>query len=75
MTKKDIANYPEKLEQSEFYTSLVFIIKKYFDRTLSIEYANNLITFHLIDKFGNYINFAEMSDGEQSLLSMIFIIY
>ena len=75
MTKKDIANYPEKLEQSEFYTSLTFIIKKYFDRTLMIEYANNLITFHLIDKFGTYIDFAEMSDGEQSLLSMIFIIY
>lgn len=75
MTKKDIANYPEKLEQSEFYTSLVFIIKKYFNRTLSVGYTDNLLTFHLIDSFGNYAAFSELSDWEQSLLSMIFTIY
>lgn len=75
MSKKDIANYPEKLEQSEFYTSLVFIIKKYFNKTLHIEYANDLIVFTLIDQFGQHITFAELSDGEQSLLSMVFIMY
>jgi len=40
MNKKDIARYPEKLLGSEFYISLVSIIKKYFDRTLHIEYSN-----------------------------------
>ncbi len=75
MTKKDIANYREKLEQSEFYTSLMFIIKKYFNRTLRVEYANDLLTFILVDQFGQYAAFAELSDGEQSLLSMIFIMY
>jgi len=75
MSKKDIANYPEKLKQSEFYTSLVFIIKKYFNKTLSIKYVNDLITFVLVDQFGQYITFAELSDGEQSLLSMIFTMY
>jgi len=75
MTKEDIANYPKKFEQSEFYTSLVFIIKKYFDRTLTVEYIDQLLTFKLIDNLDNYISFAELSDGEQSLLSMIFIMY
>lgn len=75
MSKKDIANYPEKLQQSEFYTSLVFIIKKYFNRTLTIQYANGLLTFVLMNQFGQYITFAELSDGEQSLLSMIFTMY
>jgi len=40
MTKKQIANFPERLEASEFYTSLVFIIKKYFNKTLTVEYHN-----------------------------------
>ena len=75
MTKKNIANYPEKLKQSEFYTSLVFIIKKYFNKILSIGYSNGLLTFYLVDVFGNYISFSELSDGEQSLLSMIFTMY
>ncbi len=75
MSKKDIANYPEKLKQSEFYTSLVFIIKKYFGRTLTIKYANGFLTFVLVDQFGQYTSFAELSDGEQSLLSMIFTMY
>ena len=70
-----MANYPEKLQQSEFYTSLVFIIKKYFNRTLTIQYANGLLTFVLMNQFGQYITFAELSDGEQSLLSMIFTMY
>lgn len=75
MTKKDIANYPERLEASEFYTSLVFIIKKYFNRTLTVEYVDNLLKFSLIDSFGNYLPLSELSDGEQSFLSMIFTIY
>lgn len=75
MTKKEIANYPEKLQESEFFTSLVFIIKKYFNKTLTVEYCNNLLEFYLVDTFGNYLPFSELSDGEQSFLSMIFTIY
>ncbi len=75
MTKKEIANFPERLEASEFYTSLVFIIKKYFNKTLTVEYRDGLLEFYLIDTFGNYIPFSELSDGEQSFLSMIFTMY
>lgn len=75
MNTKDIANYREKLEASEFYTSLKFIIKKYFDKVLSVEYVNGMLEIYLIDTFGKYISFGELSDGEQSLLSMIFTMY
>jgi len=68
-------NYKEILEQAELYKSLVFIVKKYFDRTLTVEYADNLLTFTLVDTFGQSSTFAELSDGEQSLLSMIFTMY
>jgi predicted ATP-dependent endonuclease of OLD family len=75
MNKKDIASCSEKLHQSEFYTSLASIIKKYFNKTLTIEYVNGLLNFMLIDQFGQSLTFAQMSDGEQSLLSMIFTMY
>lgn len=75
MSKKNIANYPEKLQQSEFYISLSFVIKKYFDLTLHVEYANNLLTFWLIDQHGRYLHFGDLSDGQQSLLSIIFTMY
>jgi len=75
MTKKDITDYPQKLDQSAFYTSLVFIIKKYFNKTLTVEYTYNLLHFLLIDEFGQSITFAELSDGEQSLLAVVFALY
>lgn len=75
MTKKDIANYPERLENSEFFRSLSFIIKKYLHKTLVVEYRNDLLEFYLVDEFGAYLSFSELSDGEQSLLSMIFTMY
>jgi len=75
MSPEDIASYPQKLQQSEFYISLLSAIKKYFNRTLHIEYANGLLTFILIDQFGQNNTFAELSDGEQSLLSMLFTMY
>lgn len=74
-SKIDVVNYSEKLKQSEFYTSLVFIIKKYFNKDLTIEYADGLLSFILTDEFGQRINFAGLSDGEQSLLSMVFTMY
>lgn len=75
MSKKDIANYPQKLESSEFFVSLSFVINKYFNRLLQVEYTDGLLVFWLVDAFGNYGTFADLSDGEQSLLSMIFTIY
>jgi len=75
MTKKEIANYPQRLKESEFFTSLVFIIKKYFNKTLTVEYRDNHLEFYLVDVFGNYIPFSQLSDGEQSFLSMVFIMY
>lgn len=75
MSEEDVAQYPQKLEQSEFYTSLVGAIKKYFNKTLYIEYANQMLTFILIDQFGQRITFADLSDGEQYLISMIFTMY
>ncbi|MFA7298277.1 MAG: AAA family ATPase [Candidatus Absconditabacterales bacterium] len=75
MNPDDIQNYPKKLKQSEFYISLALVIKKYFNKTLTVEYINGLLNFMLIDQFGQNISFTEMSDGEQSLLSMIFTMY
>ncbi len=73
--KNMIGDYSQKLNQSEFYISLVSVIKKYFNRTLHIEYADSCITFVLIDQFGQRTNFDALSDWEQSLLSMIFSMY
>jgi hypothetical protein len=75
MTKKDIANYSQRLKESDFFTSLIFIIKKYFDKTLTVEYVDGLMEFYLIDRFGNYIPFSQLSDGEQSFLSIVFSMY
>jgi len=33
------------------------------------------LEFYLIDVFGNYLLFSDLSDGEQSFLSMIFTMY
>ncbi len=75
MTDADIADYPKKLEESSFYASLSSVIKKYFNKTLHIDYADGLLIFDLIDQFNFHQTFAELSDGEQSLLSMIFTMY
>ncbi|MEI6672558.1 MAG: hypothetical protein WCL02_04340 [bacterium] len=75
MSEKDIENYHHKLEQSSFYTSLVAIIKKYLNQTLVIHYTEGLLTFVLTNQFGQDISFAQLSHGEQYLLSMIFTMY
>ncbi len=75
MDQHDIDNYPQKLQQSEFYTSLIRIIDKYFDKKLTIEYKEGMIVFYLVDMFWQYSTFADLSDGEQSLLVMIFTMY
>lgn len=75
MDEEHMKHYREKLEKSDFYISLSASIQKYFNRTLHIEYSNSLITFSLIDVFGNSATFSQLSDGEQSLLSMVFTMY
>ncbi len=75
MSEQDIVEYLEKLGKSDFYTSLVGAINKYLNKTLHIEYADTLLTFVLTNQFGQRITFAELSDWEQSLLSMIFTMY
>lgn len=75
MSQNDMIVYSKKLEQSDFYISMSAVIKKYLNKTLHIEYADKLLTFLLIDQFGQKLTFAELSDWEQSLLSMIFTMY
>jgi hypothetical protein len=71
----NVLEYTKKLKQSEFYVSLSSIIKKYFNKDLRITYVHELLTFTLIDELGNFVGFSQLSNGEQSLLSMIFTIY
>lgn len=71
----NVLEYAKKLKQSEFYVSLSSIIKKYFNKDLRITYVHELLTFTLIDELGNFVGFSQLSNGEQSLLSMIFTIY
>jgi hypothetical protein len=62
MSQNEVIAYPKKLEQSNFYTNLGVDIKKYLNKTLHIEYADNLLTFVLIDQFDQKLTFAELSD-------------
>lgn len=62
MSEQDIVEYLEKLDKSDFYTSLVGAINKYLNKTLHIEYADTLLTFVLTNQFGQRITFAELSD-------------
>lgn len=48
------------------------MIEKYFDRKLKVEYINGMINLYLVDKQDRVSYFDDMSDGEKSLLSMIF---
>ena len=75
MRKKNIADYSQKLDQSDFYISLVSAIKKYVNKTLHIKYVDDLLNFVLIDQFGQHLSFSQLSDWEQSLLSMLFTMY
>ncbi|MEI7919885.1 MAG: AAA family ATPase [bacterium] len=75
VTPSTIGNYVQKLYQSDFYLSLVASIKKYINRTLQVEYVDKLLKFVLVDEFSISTDFSSLSDGEQSLLSMIFTLY
>jgi hypothetical protein len=62
MSQNDMIVYSKKLEQSDFYISMSAVIKKYLNKNLHIEYADKLLTFLLIDQFGQKLTFAELSD-------------
>jgi hypothetical protein len=62
MSQNDMIVYSKKLEQSDFYISMSAVIKKYLNKTLHIGYADKLLTFLLIDQFGQKLTFAELSD-------------
>jgi putative ATP-dependent endonuclease of the OLD family len=63
------------LEKSEYYSNLKNIINKYFEKTLFVWQDQNDIYLHLLDNHGQIFNFEDLSDGEQSFLTIIFAIY
>lgn len=65
----------KKLKKSDFYKSLIFALRKYLDKDLLIEYKNWKLVFWLVDNNKRLLSFDDLSDGEQSLLVIIFTIY
>jgi len=65
----------KKLKKSEFFRSLTFALNKYLDKKLLIEYVDNNLVFWIVDRIWHKLTFDDLSDGEQSLLSIIFSIY
>lgn len=65
----------KKLKKSEFFKSLAFALNKYLDKNLLIEYINGKLAFWIMDKLWHRFAFDDLSDGEQSLLIIIFTIY
>lgn len=64
-----------KLKKSDFFNSLNYIIKKYLDKELCVSVYEQQIKFYLVDDQNHEFIFSDLSDGEQSLLHMIFDIY
>lgn len=60
------------LRSTQFFLSINKIIRKYFRKELAIEYINEVIDIKLLDKEGRVFYFEDLSDGEQSLLALIF---
>lgn len=73
--KKKTKNLMESLETSEYFISLKYIIQKYLDKTLNIDYINGMIHITLIDNNERIVYFDELSSGEKSLLTIIFWLY
>ena len=65
----------KKLKKSDFYKSLIFALNKYLDKNLVIEYTNGKLVFWLVNDKLQRFAFDDLSDGEQSLLIIIFTIY
>lgn len=68
--------YIEKqLENSLFYNSLKRSIKKYLELDLKVLYKDNYIELYFINKLKQQQNIYNISNGEQSLLIILFTIY
>lgn len=65
----------ERLKKSDFFVSLNYMIKKYFDKNLRVDYINEMIGFYMVDDNERVSYFNDLSDGEKSLLTMIFGLY
>ena len=48
------------------------MIQKYFDKQLRVDYVNGMIGFYMVDENDRVSYFDDLSDGEKSLLTMIF---
>ena len=65
----------ERLKKSDFFVSLNYMMKKYFDKQLRVDYVNGMIGFYMVDEKERVFYFNDLSDGEKSLLTMIFALY
>jgi hypothetical protein len=62
----------EKLKNSSFFKSLSYMVKKYLRRNLKVEYINETISLYMTDEQERVTYFDDLSDGEKSLLTIIF---
>ena len=65
----------ERLKKSDFFVSLNYMMNKYFDKHLRVDYVNGMIGFYMVDEKERVFYFNDLSDGEKSLLTMIFALY
>ncbi len=65
----------ERLKKSDFFVSLNYMMNKYFDKQLRVDYVNGMIGFYMVDEKERVSYFNDLSDGEKSLLTMIFALY
>lgn len=70
-----VENIEEKLKKSEFYSNLKSIIQKYFNKTLCVWKDDDGLYLYILDNFGQSFKFEDLSDWEQSFLTIIFAIY
>lgn len=62
----------EQLKKSEFFSSLSYMIQKYFSKQLKVDYINGMISLYMTDDQERVSYFDDLSDGEKSLLTIIF---
>ncbi len=62
----------EQLKKSDFFSSLSYMIQKYFNKQLKVEYINGMISLYMTDDQERVSYFDDLSDGEKSLLTIIF---
>ena len=62
----------EQLKKSDFFSSLSYMIQKYFNKQLKVDYINGMISLYMTDEQERVSYFDDLSDGEKSLLSIIF---